>query len=251
MLLAVNIGNSNIRFGLANGNDIQLSWTVNTKPFRSRDESYVIFKSMYSEYDVTISNIKGIVIGSVVPHQTEIVADALERIHGIKPVIVDRNTPSQIHQESKQMGTDLYANAVAANYLYKGNTLVLDFGTAFTITGVEENGNVLGVVIAPGVITSLKALIGDTAQLPDIEFKLPSSVLGKDTQTCMQSGMVYGYLGMIEGFVERIKKEYNRDFYVISTGGLGHIYAPLTTVINTDDKYHTLKGLVILYRENY
>lgn len=246
MILAVNIGNSNIRFGVGNDSSDIHSWTINTKPYRTRDEFYFLFKSMYAQYEVQPNIISQIVIGSVVPHQTAIIARALEHFHRIKPLVVDRNTPSAVKHHSNQMGTDLYANAVAAHEIYQGNKLIIDFGTALTVTGIDESGEVLGVIIAPGVITSLKALVGDTAQLPDIELKEPSRVLGRDTETCMQSGMVYGYVGMVEGFIQRAKKEIGGNAYVISTGGLGHIYQPLTDKIDKDDKLHTLRGLVIL-----
>lgn len=250
MILAVNIGNSNIRFAIGENHKELTSWTVNTKPFKTKDEFYFIFKNMYEQYGATPQDIKGIVIGSVVPHQTPIVAEALEKFHHIKPVIVDRNTPSKVTHKSNQMGTDLYANSVAANELYEGNKLIIDFGTALTVTGISADGEVKGVIIAPGVITSLKALVGNTAQLLDIELKEPKQVLGKDTVTCMQSGMIYGYLGMVEGLIERAKKEVGEDALVISTGGLGHIYQPLTDKINIDDKLHTIKGLYILYEQN-
>lgn len=247
MLLAVNIGNSNIRFGVKKDEDVFLSWTVNTKPYKTRDELFVIFRNMYEHYACEIKDFTGIVIGSVVPHQTEIIASALQEIHQINPLVVDRNTPSNVIQHSNQMGTDLYANAVAAQSLYKGKKIVVDFGTALTVTGVDEKGEVLGVIIAPGVITSLDALIGNTAQLPDIELKPPKSILGRDTETCMQSGIVYGYIGMVEGFIQRVNQELKDNCTVISTGGLGHIYKSLTSYIHFDDKLHTIKGLCFLY----
>lgn len=249
MILAVNIGNSNIRFGIGSDHHEIQSWTISTQPFKTTDEFFVIFKNMYRQYGFEIEDVKDIVIGSVVPHQTRVVAHALEKIHQIKAVIVDRNTPSGVTHESNQMGTDLYANAVAAHSLYQGNKLVIDFGTALTITGIDPNGKVMGVVIAPGVITSLKALVGDTAQLPDIELTTPKNILGKDTESCMQSGMIYGYLGMVEGLIERVNKELESDCFVVSTGGLGHIYKPLTSQIHVDDKLHTLRGLMLLYAQ--
>lgn len=250
MILVVNIGNSSIRFGIGQNHESLTSWTIHTKPFKTADELYLMFKNMYEQYEIDESQIKDIVIGSVVPHQTTVIARALKSIHGIDPMIVDRNTPSNVVQYSKQMGTDLYANAVAAHELYPGKKLVFDFGTALTVLGIEETGEVLGAVIAPGVITSLKALVGDTSQLPDIELIQPKSVLGKDTESCMQSGMIYGYIGMVEGFIKNIEKEFGEGFYVISTGGLGHIFMPLTDKIHKDDKFHTLRGLCLLYEQN-
>lgn len=251
MILAVNIGNSNIRFGLVKNHELLHSWTINTKPYKTRDELYFIFHNMHEQYVSENENITGIVIGSVVPHQTPLVSAALEEFHGIKPFIVDRTTPSGIIHHSGQMGTDLYANAVAAHELYSGNKLVIDFGTALTVTGIAESGEVLGVIIAPGVITSLKALVGDTAQLPDIELKEPKRVLGRDTETCMQSGMVYGYVGMVQGLIQRAENEIGGSVFVISTGGLGHIYQPLIPEIHKDDKLHTLRGLYLLYQLNH
>ena len=105
----------------------------------------------------------------------------------------------------------------------------------------------LGVIIAPGVVTSLQSLVNSTAQLPYIELNEPKSVLGMDTETCMQSGMIYGYAAMVEGLIERIKQTYQSDFLVISTGGVGHVFSKLTEKIQIDDKYHTIKGLALLY----
>jgi type III pantothenate kinase len=248
MLLAVNIGNSNIRFAVFKSDDDIISWTINTKPYRTEDELYAKFKSMYSPFGLKKEEITKIVIGSVVPPLTPSIASSLERIHKVIPQIVDRNTPSSVTHQSKQMGTDLYANAVAAQELYKGKKIIIDFGTALTFTGVDENGNTMGVAIAPGIQTALKSLVGETAQLPEIELKEPSRVLGFDTETCMQSGMVYGFIGMVEGMIDRINREVNDECFVIATGGMSFIYAPLTSKIHMQDHLHTIKGLKFLYK---
>lgn len=250
MILAVNIGNSSIRFGVGTHHSDLVSWTMNTKPFKTADEMFMLIKNMHEQHKIDKEKIQKIVIGSVVPHQTKIVSRALKQIHGIEALIVDRNSKSNIVQHSNQMGTDLFANAAAAHHLYPAKKLVIDFGTALTVLGIDATGEVLGVIIAPGVITSLTALVQNTSQLPDIELTQPKSVLGKDTETCMQSGMVYGYIGMVEGFIDRIEKEFGAGFHVISTGGLGHIFKPMTQRIHIDDKLHTLRGLCILYDIN-
>jgi len=247
MLLAVNIGNTNIRFGLFSENVCKVSWIINTKPMKTSDELLVLFSSMYEKYALKSDIITKIVLGSVVPNLTQNVALTLQKLHNIEPKIVDRNTKSEVEHTSNQMGTDLYANAVSAHYLYPGNKIVVDFGTALTLITLDEKGLILGVIIAPGIVTSLNSLIGNTAQLTEIEFKKPKSVLGMDTISCMQSGIVYGFIGMIEGLIERIKHDQQKDFFVLSTGGLGDIYAPLTDKINVNDKLHTLKGLNLLY----
>ena len=165
-------------------------------------------------------------------------------------IIVDRSTKSAVEPKSKQMGTDIYANLVAAHNLYQGKKkIILDFGTALTASCLSETGETLGVIIAPGIITSLNSLISQTAQLPEIELVKPKSVLGLDTVSCMQSGMVYGYLGMVEGFIDRINDEVGEDCFVIATGGVSHVYKPLTDKIHIADRLHTLKGLYFLGKD--
>lgn len=246
--LVVNIGNTNIRFGVFENEECQTSWVINTKPYRTKDEFYSQFKLFYQTYEVKANDFEKIIIGSVVPQLTTIVSNALQKIHDLEPVLVNRATPSRVVHSSQQMGTDIYANLVAAHHLYDTakKKIIIDFGTALTVSCVNEDGAVQGVIIAPGIITSLNALVGQTAQLPEIELVPPKNVLGNDTVSCMVSGMVYGYLGMVEGFIERVNKEVGSDCLVIATGGVSHIYKPLTDKIHIGDKLHTLKGLYIL-----
>lgn len=250
MILAVNIGNSNMRFGVLNSGDEIITWTINTKPYRTEDECYAKFKGMYQAFGVKKTDIEGIVIASVVPPMTVPVKNSLKRIFKLESVLVSRNTPGNVHHNSQQMGTDIYANAVAAQALYKGKKIVIDFGTALTFTAIKEDGEIPGVVIAPGVETALKSLVDQTAQLPEIDLVPPDSLLGLDTETCMKSGMIYGFLGMIEGMIDRIKKELGNDCFVIATGGLSSVYAPLTNKIDKQDILHTLRGIVELYKLN-
>lgn len=245
--IVINIGNTNIRFGYFSGDECTDSWIINAKPYRTRDEMFAQISILYQTYHIDPDKIDKIIIGSVVPQLSQILSNALERLHHVKPVFVDRNTPSPIKHKSNQMGTDIYANLVSAHYLYPDKKkIIVDFGTALTASCIQESGEVLGVVIAPGIITSLNSLIGQTAQLPEIELKKPKTVLGMDTITCMQSGMVYGFLGMVEGLVDRINEEVKDQCFVIGTGGLSHIYKPLTDKIDVADKLHTLKGLYFL-----
>jgi type III pantothenate kinase len=248
--IVINIGNTNIRFGIFEGENCDVSWVINTKPYRSQDELYIQFLNIYQTYKIDIESMEKIIIGSVVPQLTYDISRAITRIHGKKPIIVDRNTPSEVEAKSKQMGTDIYANLVAAHHLYpKKKKIIFDFGTALTASCVDENGETLGVIIAPGIITSLNSLIHDTAQLPEIELIKPKTVLGLDTVSCMQSGMVYGYLGMVEGFIDRINAEVKDNCFVIATGGVSHVYKPLTEKIQIADRLHTLKGLYFLGKD--
>ena len=248
--IVINIGNTNIRFGLFNEDNCEISWIINTKPYRTSDELQMQFSMMYQTHKIEATKIDKVIIGSVVPQLTRDVSSAIKKIHGKIPVFVSRETKSEVAPKSNQMGTDIYANLVAAHHLYpKRKKIIFDFGTALTASCISETGETLGVIIAPGIITSLNSLIQDTAQLPEIELKKPKSVLGLDTETCMQSGMVYGYLGMVEGFIDRINEEVKDDCFVIATGGVSHVYKPLTEKIHIADRLHTLKGLYFLGKE--
>ncbi|MCF2221162.1 type III pantothenate kinase [Chryseobacterium sp. PS-8] len=248
--IVINIGNSNIRFGLFNEDNCEISWVINTKPYRTTDELYAQMLMLYQTYKIEPEEIGKVIIGSVVPQLTKVMSAAIKKIHDIHPVIVDRNTHSGVQAKSKQMGTDIYANLVAAHNMYPHRKkIVLDFGTALTASCVAENGETLGVIIAPGIVTALNSLISQTAQLPEIELVKPKTVLGLDTVTCMQSGMVYGFLGMVEGFIDRINDEVNDDCFVVATGGVSHVYKPLTDKIHVMDRLHTLKGLYFLGRD--
>ncbi|MEN2433852.1 type III pantothenate kinase [Weeksellaceae bacterium A-14] len=245
--IVINIGNTNIRFGLFHDDNCDVSWVINTKPYKTVDELFVQFLMLYQTYGVDVRNVKKVIVGSVVPQLTKVVEVAIRRIHNLKPVVVSRSTKSTVEPKSKQMGTDIYANLVAAHTLYPGRKkIILDFGTALTASCIDESGETRGVIIAPGIITSLNSLIHDTAQLPEIELVKPKSILGLDTISCMQSGMVYGYLGMVEGFITRIDDEVQDTCLVVATGGVSHVYKPLTDKIHILDRLHTLKGLYFL-----
>ena len=184
--IVINIGNTNIRFGLFDDENCDISWVINTKPYRTSDELFVQFLTLYQYYKIDVEKIDKIIIGSVVPQLTYDITRAIEKIHGRKPVLVDRETKSEVQAKSKQMGTDIYANLVAAHHMYPGRKkIVVDFGTALTASCLDEKGETLGVIIAPGIITSLNSLVGQTAQLPEIELVKPKTVLGLDTVTCM------------------------------------------------------------------
>ena len=248
--IVINIGNTNIRFGHFVNGECKNSWIINTKPYGTRDELFAQFTMLYQTYNITVSEIDKIIIGSVVPQLTHVISSALNKIHGIEAKIVDRKTHSPVYHKSNQMGTDIYANLVAAHFMYpEKKKIIIDFGTALTASCIAEDGEVLGVIIAPGIITSLNSLVKQTAQLPEIELTKPKKVLGHDTVSCMTSGMVYGFLGMVEGFIDRINKEIEDQCFVIATGGVSHVYQPLTNKIDIADKLHTLKGLYFLGKD--
>ena len=154
--IVINIGNTNIRFGLFDDDNCDISWVINTKPYKTTDELYAQILMLYQTYKIDPQNIDKVIIGSVVPQLTKVVSSGIKKIHNKVPIIVDRNTQSAVVPKSKQMGTDIYANLVAAHHLYPGKKkIIIDFGTALTASCLDENGETLGVIIAPGIVTSL------------------------------------------------------------------------------------------------
>ena len=151
-------------------------------------------------------------------------------------------------QNPYEIGTDLLANAVAAKELHGGDTIVVDFGTALTFTVVDKDGLILGVNIAPGLKTAIKALVGQTAQLPEVPLELPESVLGKNTIHAIQNGVLWGYISMVEGMLDRIQKELGREVKVVATGGLSSILTPLHDRFDKVDRHLTLEGLRIIHQ---
>ncbi|WP_185877285.1 type III pantothenate kinase [Blattabacterium cuenoti] len=254
MLLTINIGNSNIRFGLFKHNDktenlqCNHSWIISSIPYKSSDEYILLFKNIYDQKKIFLKQIKNIVIGSVVPQLTNVIYQSIYEIHKINPLIVNKYSKSPIKEHNfHQLGTDLYANAIAAYIIYKKTTLVIDFGTALSLICIDKYRTIKGVIISPGINISLNSLIKNTSQLSQIELKKPSSILGINTESCIQSGIIYGYLSMVEGLINRINNELKEKCFVVSTGGLSHIYTPLTNKIHIKDKLHTIKGLKILF----
>jgi type III pantothenate kinase len=248
--LVVNIGNSNIRFGWFLADECQSSWVMNSKQNLSADEFKSQILSLYQAQNIDATLAKKIIIASVVPAHNRNIGQALEAIHALPLQWVDRNSPSQIRHSSKQMGTDIYANLVAAHQLYpKKCNVIVDFGTALTLSVVDADGLVQGVIIAPGIITSLNALVQKTAQLPQIEISAPQQLLGKDTETCMKSGIINGYVAMVEGLLAKIETELQQKCHCIATGGLSLIYAQHSQKIDVADQWHSLKGIYFLGNE--
>lgn len=252
MELIVNIGNTNLRFGLFYYNQCIVTWIIKNKPIKSKNEYFIEFKNMFENYLVDKNKIKKVIVGSVVPSVTIDICKVLRRVLNLNIILVDKNTFSKVSHKSNQIGTDLYANAVAAHYNYKiSNKIVVDFGTSLSFIAIDYNGKIKGVIIAPGIQTSLNALIENTSQLKNIQLKKPKKVLGINTEHCIQSGIIYGFLSMLEGLIKRINNELkiltkNKKSIVIATGGGVKEFCIYSKSINFIDQLHTLKGLKIL-----
>ncbi len=252
MLLAIDIGNTNIVFGVHNGETWSHHWRVQTVRKRMPDEYAVLFRDFLSEAGLTLRDIDRSVLSSVVPPLTRGIAEMVASRTGHAPVVVSAALDLGIRivtDQPERVGSDLIANAVAGYQRARGNCIVVDFGTATTFTAVAEPGELRGVAIAAGLNTTADALVGHTAQLPQIELIPPPSVIGRNTIHAMQAGLVLGHLAMVEGLVTRFKRELGTA-RVIATGGLSSVLGPHTDCFDEIEPWLTLDGLRLIALRN-
>ncbi|MFP4302576.1 MAG: type III pantothenate kinase [Spirochaetaceae bacterium] len=253
MVLTIDIGNSNIAFGIHTGEEIVEHWRLRTDASKTADEYRVLFRSLLSESSVPVEDVKRVVVSSVVPALTAPLSRMIGSLAGQKPLVVSRHLNNGLNPQVDipgELGADLLANAVAANHFFETHVIVIDFGTALTFTAVSRDGVILGVTIAPGLQASLDALTSNTAQLLNVELLPPPSTLGRNTVHSIQSGVVLGYVSLVEGLVERMKRDIDRELSgevtVVATGGMADSIAPLTEVFDEIRPWHTLDGLRVI-----
>ncbi len=250
MLLAIDIGNTNIVFGINNHGKWIHNWRIQTDQLKMADEYMVIFSSLLSEGKIGASEIKETIISSVVPSLvypfTEMLSKLLPdcKILTIGPEIYHKLPVKVLNPY--QIGSDLVANAVAGFQKFGKLTTVIDFGTALTFTTIGKNSEIRGVAIAPGLNTAVSALAGKTAQLPQIHLTAPPSVLGENTVHAIQAGVIFGFSGLVDAIIERIQNELNETITVVATGGLSQIVAPLTKSVKIIEPMLTLDGLNLI-----
>lgn len=251
MLLAIDAGNTNIVFGIHNGEKWIHEWRFNTLPIKNQIEYEVFLRLNFLENDLKLSDVKGIIISSVVPQLNTILAEFWSSLIDCEHVFIGPKYYDQlpiVTGNPHQIGTDLMSNAMAAYGLYKTDCIVVDFGTALTFTMVESSGKILGVNIAPGLKTAIKSLVGNTAQLPEVPLELPESVVGKETIHAIQAGVLWGYVSMVEGMLDRIQNEIGRKFKVVATGGLSSILTPLHSRFDEVNRHLTLEGMRLIHK---
>lgn len=254
MLLAVDIGNTNVVFGIHDGEAWQHQWRVQTLRNRMPDEYAVMFQSLLGrDADLDFSSFDKAIVSSVVPPLTNGIVDMIERRTENRVVVVTHalDLGIEIDTDAPQLvGADLLADSVAAYAKHQNDCIVVDFGTATTFTTVTKPGVMRGTAIAAGLNVTIDALVSHTAQLPQIELAAPPSIIGRNTVHSMQAGLVMGYVSMVEGLIGRIKTELGTQPTVIATGGLSGIIAKLTDVFDVIDPWLTLEGLRIIADRN-
>jgi len=253
MLLAIDVGNTNIDIGVFRGEDLYSHWDLATDVYKSSDEYAVILLSLLAQQGLTASDIDQSVICSVTPPLVPALRDMCRRYFEISPLIVEAGIKTGVNilmDNPREVGPDRIVNAVGGHHLYGGPLIVIDMGTATTFDVVSEKGDYLGGAIAPGIKVATEALFQRTAKLPRVDLVRPKHAIGRDTITAMQSGFVFGYVALIEGLIARIQQELGTKARVIATGGYAELLGKETKVIETVDPYLTLIGLRIIHQLN-
>jgi len=253
MLLCVDIGNTNIVLGLWNGKQWLVHWRVRTVRDKMPDEYAILLRALLRESGYELQTIKRVVIASVVPPLTTVFSELFQRYLRTKPLVIEPGVRTGLRiciDNPVELGADLVADAVAAYHRFRSACIVVDFGTATTFSAISKEGDFMGVAIAPGLGLAAEALSSRTAQLPRVSLVPPPAAIGKNTVHSMQSGLVLGYVGLVEGLIRRIRTELGGEAQVVATGGLSSILAPLTSEINIVDPWLTLEGLRLISERN-
>jgi len=253
MRLAIDIGNSNIVFGVHSGTQWLRQWRICTDPSKMPDEYAVLFRDLLREEQLEFKDMGQVIISSVVPSLTGKLQEMAQRLTGKTPLIVGPGVKTGLKiniGNPSELGSDIVCNCVAAWQMFQKACIVVDFGTALTFTALSDKGEVLGVAIAPGLQSAAEALSEHTAQLPQVWLEPPSDVLGKNTIQSIQSGVVFGYTGMVENLIDRIKKQLECDAPVVATGGKSAVIAPLTDRFTRIEPWLILEGLKIIADKN-
>ena len=253
MILTMDIGNTNIKTALFDGKEMYKYWRMSTNTTSTSDEYGVRLSSMFAHEGVPTSVVDGIVVSSVVPTINFTIDHMLQNYFGKAPLFVAPGVKTGInirYENPRELGSDRIANAVAAYDEYGGPCIFIDFGTATTFGVIDADGAFLGGTICPGIKLSSEALVSGTAKRPRFELARPENVIGKTTLTNLQSGMFYGYVGLVRNIVRKIKQELGKEAYVVATGGMALMIAEESNVIDKLDGLLTLKGLRLIYERN-
>jgi type III pantothenate kinase len=250
MLLVVDVGNTNVVLGVYEGQALKAHWRLATDAKTTADEYGILFTNLLASAGIGPARISGAIMSSVVPTLTATFEAMIEQYFGQRPLIVTCDTDTGLmirYANPKEIGSDRLVNAAAAYHKYRRDLIIVDFGTATTFCAVTKEAEYLGGVIAPGLGISAEALFARAAKLSKVELTRPKTVIGTDTGSSIQSGLLFGYAGLVDTLVRRIEQELGRSTYVIGTGGLSSVIARETTSIQVIEPLLTLEGLALLY----
>lgn len=254
MILTLDIGNTNIKTALFEGGEMAHYWRISTSLSKTSDEYGILLMNMFAHEGVKPEEVEGIVISSVVPTINFTIEHMCQNYFHMQPMMVAPGIKTGInikYENPRELGSDRIANAVAAYAQYGGPCIFIDFGTATTFGVVDENGSFLGGSIFPGIKVASEALVSGTAKLPRFAIEKPESVIGRTTLSNLQSGMYYGYVGLVKHIVQKMKQELGRqDAIVVATGGMALLISEESKVIDKLDGLLTLKGLRMIYERN-
>lgn len=256
MIFCIDIGNTNVKYGVYSGDKLIASFRVASAKNQTADEYGIVVKDLLESAKIDKQQIKGVILSSVIPQLNYTMEHMCEYFLGHKPILVGPGIKTGLNikvDNAREVGADRIVNSVSAYKKYGKNkpVICIDFGTATTFNVITEDAQLIGGVIAPGIKGSLDSLVNGTAQLPHIELELPKKVICKSTVTNMQAGLLYGFAGLVEKIVSKMKQELKRDdVVVVATGGLSETIASETPCIDVIDRTLTLEGLRILYEMN-
>lgn len=254
MILTMDIGNTNIKVALFQGEELVRYWRMNTDSARTSDEYGITLESLFRHCGLEMNQVRGIMISSVVPTVNFTIEHMCNNYFRLDPRFLAPGMKTAIHikyDNPRELGSDRIANAVAAHTYYGGPCIFIDFGTATTYGVVSADGEFLGGAIGPGIKMSAEGLVNSAAKLPRVELVKPLAVIARTTVTNMQSGLIYGFVGAVDYIVRRMKEEIGHPATrVIATGGLARLLAPELQVIDHIDGLLTLKGLRLIYERN-
>jgi len=253
LIFVFDVGNTNIVLGVYEKDELKHHWRMETNRHRTEDEFGMIVKNLFDHVNLRFSDIDGIIISSVVPPIMFSLERMCQKYFQLKPLVVGPGIKTGLdikYENPREVGADRIVNAVAAIHEYGSPLIIVDFGTATTYCYINDHNQYMGGAIAPGIGISTEALYSRAAKLPRIEITRPDDVIGKNTVSAMQAGILFGYVGQVEGIVKRMKAKNPVTTKVIATGGLAQLIAEETNIIDVVDPFLTLKGLQLIYKRN-